>query len=97
MNILSPENRDLFDIEMDFRRLGDAEGLYLCARVRELEEENDALMDSEQETITALEEELEFVKDVTEQIYKYVEESDTVNEEDFKRLDEFIDQIRTYK
>lgn len=54
--VISPENRDLYDIEREYRLLGDTTAEYLCKQIRELEEDIEVYIEGEENAETTLDE-----------------------------------------
>lgn len=91
---ISPENRSLFDIELEYRALGDTTALYLIQRVNALEAEYDSIEENAYKEANALDDGLVSIMGIIDDIYDYVERSSSMPEKDILHLMGLIDKAR---
>lgn len=91
--LVSPENRDIFDIELEYARLNDTTALYLCRRVIELEEEIDAYYKVTDDELMSLDDALTVIGKIVGEVYDYVDSQEHMPDEVHKALHKFMDAI----
>lgn len=80
--MISPENRNILDIELEYMRLNDTTALYLCRRVREQNKE-----------INLLDDALTNIEEIVDSVYEYIDRSEDMPEKEHKALHKFLDAI----
>lgn len=98
MTKVSPEYRDMDEMERWYKKLGDEYALWLIERVRELEEQIQVAEDIQSDEYNELEDKLstfsKAVERIVDKMSDFLDDSETVVEDDYTILTEYVEDLR---